>query len=410
MFNSLNSLPMNIRPRSDINRIKAIQNDLNKNSAAEANINKLKEPICQLQQSNQINRIAPTSEKKEKNNKSDVLKKVNIDPNLEAEHPEKETKKESKQESKTEKENYSGEKLISIIDQKFKQYIDTISADNKSRKSDESSKKINKNYEELKSFVEQKLSVIDDLANFIRKQKNENELTKKLINVDESKIIKESNTETLIQGENKPEIKNKENKYKAKIQPSRIRAAANDVEEKKEDKKLLNKKKKRTFFEITDDGWETIKNDFPDLREEDKSRVYSDGVENYIEIKGKKIPLDYKAILKLNKENKKTIPKKQERVTVKPAEPKKQVAKESASNPKIENKKLSDEDNDDEELEREIDKQLKEEDEFKQRKQLSKDERLAYLNQLKKERRDMIRKQKLAEKNIQDESDEDGDY
>ena len=107
-----------------------------------------------------------------------------------------------------------------------------------------------------------------------------------------------------------------------------------------------------------------IKNDFPVLREEDKSRVYSDGVENYIEIKGKKIPLDYKAILKLNKENKKTIPKKQERVTVKPAEPKKQVAKESASNPKIENKKLSDEDNDDDELEREIDKKLKEEEEF----------------------------------------------
>ena len=329
MFNALNSVPMSFRPRSDVNRFRAIQNELNKRAVGEP-VNKPKETASQLQPTNTVNRIAPSAEKKDKP-KPETLTKVTLDP-----HPASSDKPEKP------KDENSNEKLISIIDQKFKQYIDTIAADNKNRRNDEPQKKLNKNYEELKSFVEQKLSVIDDLANFIRKQKNDNELTKKLINVDEGKVKPEQNTDTLVEGSSKPVVVSKQQKPKttAKPVPSRIRAAASDDPAidlaPKHD--LANKKRKRTFFEITDEKWTTIKSEFPDLREEDKTRVFSDGVSNYIELKGKKIPLDYKAILKLNKENKKNIAKKPEKVTVKPPEPKKDQPK-AALNPMVEDKK-----------------------------------------------------------------------
>lgn len=401
MFSTLNSMPMSFRPRSDVNRFRAIQNELNKRAAAGEPVNKPKETANQLQPTNPVNRIAPSAEKKDKP-KPETLTKVTLDP-----HPEPSEKPEKPKP----KEENSNEKLISIIDQKFKQYIDTIAADNKNRRNDEPQKKLNKNYEELKSFVEQKLSVIDDLANFIRKQKTDNELAKKLINVDENKIIHEENTDTLVEGNSKPVVTSKKQKPKntAKPVPSRIRAAANDEPATDPEPKpdLLSKKRKRTFFEITDEKWTNIRSEFPDLKEEDKTRVFSDGVNNYIEVKGKKIPLDYKAILKLNKENKKNNTKKPEKVTVKPPEPKKDQPKAPA-NPKVEDKRKEEHEDDDEELEREIDQQLRDEDEFKQHKQQSKDERLAYLNQLKKEKREMIKRQKLAERSI--ESDEEGIY
>ena len=64
----------------------------------------------------------------------------------------------------------------------------------------------------------------------------------------------------------------------------------------------------------------------------------------------------------------------------------------------------------DEEVEQEVERQMKEEESFHQQKKQSKEERLAYLNQLKSEKRDMIKKQKLAQKQLNEESDESGKY
>ena len=61
----------------------------------------------------------------------------------------------------------------------------------------------------------------------------------------------------------------------------------------------------------------------------------------------------------------------------------------------------------DEQIEKEVEQQMRDDDAFQLRKQQSKEERIAYLNQLKREKRDMIRRQKLAEREAQQDSESD---
>jgi len=64
------------------------------------------------------------------------------------------------------------------------------------------------------------------------------------------------------------------------------------------------KEQKKTYFNVPDRIWNEIKSKYPELPEEVKSRVYSDGTEMYIEIKKKKMPLDGKCVLKILNEKK----------------------------------------------------------------------------------------------------------
>lgn len=161
MFNSYNSLPMNIRPRSDLNRLKAIQNELNKNKPQEFSVSypsTLQQ--SQFHQNNTVNRIFSNSQKLDKTAKSETLNKVVLDPNPTQIAPDPKEKPSN------------NDKLEALFDQKFKQYMENMNTEDKPKKSEENKEKSNKNYEELKTFVESKLSVIDDLANYIRNQKN----------------------------------------------------------------------------------------------------------------------------------------------------------------------------------------------------------------------------------------------
>ena len=178
---------------------------------------------------------------------------------------------------------------------------------------------------------------------------------------------------------------------------------------------MLGKKKKRTYFEITDEKWETIRKDFSELKNEDKSKVYLDGEKNYIEFKNKKIPLDYKAILKIHKENKNKSNNIPKTTPLKETLPREKIENETSTNLKIaaqpnQQEKQPGNINIDAEIEKEVDKQMQEEESFQQHKQQTKEERIAYLNQLEKEKREMIKRQKLAKKEMQDSSDEDAVY
>jgi hypothetical protein len=61
---------------------------------------------------------------------------------------------------------------------------------------------------------------------------------------------------------------------------------------------------KRTYYPITTNMWQDVKGKFPDLPEDIKPKVFSDGENYYIDTKNKKTLLDNKALLKLlNKKN-----------------------------------------------------------------------------------------------------------
>lgn len=59
------------------------------------------------------------------------------------------------------------------------------------------------------------------------------------------------------------------------------------------------KRVKRSYYPIPENRWNELKVTFPELQETHKNIVFSDGEKNYIELKNKKVELNYKAILKL---------------------------------------------------------------------------------------------------------------
>ena len=69
---------------------------------------------------------------------------------------------------------------------------------------------------------------------------------------------------------------------------------------------FLSKKKerdhpKKTYLEISDRMWNDLVSSgpFSDMPDDYRDKIYSDGVDHYVEFKGKKIPLDGKALLKI---------------------------------------------------------------------------------------------------------------
>ena len=65
MFNSFNSLSINIRSHSDINKINTIQNEINNTKIAENSKNsKTVESTSQLRPVNIVNRLAPNPQQK----------------------------------------------------------------------------------------------------------------------------------------------------------------------------------------------------------------------------------------------------------------------------------------------------------------------------------------------------------
>lgn len=65
---------------------------------------------------------------------------------------------------------------------------------------------------------------------------------------------------------------------------------------------MLTKKRtrfKRSYYPVTENKWNELKTAFSELTDEHKKLVFSDGEKNYIELKNKKVELNYKAILKL---------------------------------------------------------------------------------------------------------------
>jgi hypothetical protein len=59
------------------------------------------------------------------------------------------------------------------------------------------------------------------------------------------------------------------------------------------------KKGKKTYYKITDNMWSNLKGKYPEINENCRDNTYSDGSNNYVEIKGKKILLDDKGYLKI---------------------------------------------------------------------------------------------------------------
>lgn len=56
---------------------------------------------------------------------------------------------------------------------------------------------------------------------------------------------------------------------------------------------------KKTYYPITESMWNQVKSNFPDLPDDFKSKTTSDGEQCYIDVKGKKIPVDGKGVLKI---------------------------------------------------------------------------------------------------------------
>ena len=56
---------------------------------------------------------------------------------------------------------------------------------------------------------------------------------------------------------------------------------------------------KKTYYQIIESMWTDVKSKFPDLSDELKSKIYSDGTDYYVDMKNKKCLLDNKLLLKI---------------------------------------------------------------------------------------------------------------
>jgi hypothetical protein len=64
------------------------------------------------------------------------------------------------------------------------------------------------------------------------------------------------------------------------------------------------KRTKKSYYTVTDNMWDIVKQKFPDLSDKYRKDTYSDGTDYYVDIKNKKTFLDNKCVLKLLNKNK----------------------------------------------------------------------------------------------------------
>ncbi len=65
---------------------------------------------------------------------------------------------------------------------------------------------------------------------------------------------------------------------------------------------------KRTYFELTESRYNILKGQYPELEGVPRGDLFSDGEVDYVQIGNKKVPINYKAILKLEKARKAKLP------------------------------------------------------------------------------------------------------
>ena len=139
--------------------------------------------------------------------------------------------------------------------------------------------KLEKSIEELKEFIETKIKKIDEVVEYIQSNQK---LQQNQVQTPESAFQPIQPIQQQI-----IELPNEQ----TKTQPTKIVP-------------IPKQKKKKTYFEMTDSRFNIVKAQFPELEMVDRTDLYSDGEIDYVRIGNKKVPINYKAILQLEKKRK----------------------------------------------------------------------------------------------------------
>ena len=150
--------------------------------------------------------------------------------------------------------------------------------------------KLEKSIEELKEFIENKIKKIDEVVEYIQSNQK---LQQNPVQTPQPAFQPIQSIQPIQQ--QVVELPNEQ----LKTQPTKIVP-------------IPKQKKKKTYFEMTDSRFNIVKAQFPELEMVDRTDLYSDGEIDYVRIGNKKVPINYKAILQLEKKRKSRGPAKQE--------------------------------------------------------------------------------------------------